>query len=112
MIIGFYLALPLIRLASVNSTDKDTNGLTSPLRFVTSVVCTMDSSAFRISAIAEAALVIANLVLFSYGYPDASRTALWEEGGSQGFNSDPRLRIYFYANYLEPPEVPFIWSQT
>jgi hypothetical protein len=112
IIIGFQLALLLIRLAPVNSTDKETNGLTSPLRYVTSVVCTMDSSAFEISTIAEAALVIVNLVLFSYGYPDASRTALWEEGGSQEFNSDPSLRIYFYANYSEPPEIPFIWSQT
>jgi hypothetical protein len=72
----------------------------------------MGFSAFQIGSILEAALVIVNLVLFSYGYPDTSRTALWEEGGSQGFNSDPKLRIYFYANYSEPPEIPFIWSQT
>lgn len=71
----------------------------------------MTSPAFWISTIVEAALVVVNLVLFFYGYPDASRTALWEEGGSLGFNSDPKLRIYFYANYLKPPEVPFIWSQ-
>jgi hypothetical protein len=71
----------------------------------------MAYSAFGISTIIEAALVVINLVLFSYGYPDALRTALWEEGGSKGFNSDPNLRIYFYANYLNPPAIPFIWSQ-
>ncbi len=57
-------------------------------------------------------LLIATIVsLFTYGYPDAARNALWEEGGRNGFNSDPRLRIYFYANYKEPPVIPFIWSQ-
>ncbi|THV54165.1 hypothetical protein BGAL_0033g00380 [Botrytis galanthina] len=49
--------------------------------------------------------------LFLIGYPDAIRNALWEEGGQHGFNSNPKMRIYFYANYLQPPEIPFIWSR-
>jgi hypothetical protein len=60
----------------------------------------------------EIVLVITNLCLFSYGYPTAARTSLWEEGGANLFNSDPKRRIYFYANHEEPPEIPYIWSQT
>jgi len=37
--------------------------------------------------------------------------SLWEEGGAQKFNSDPRLRIYFYSNHQEPHPIPYIWSQ-
>ena len=47
--------------------------------------------------VVEALLVATNLGLFAYGYPDVARKSLWEEGGTNGFNSDPRLRIYFYA---------------
>lgn len=60
----------------------------------------------------EIALLITNLSLFSYGYPDAARMSLWEEGGADSFNSDPKKRIYFYANHQEPPDIPYIWSQT
>ena len=59
----------------------------------------------------EMLLIAAGLSLLAYGYPDTTRKALWEEGGAQGFNSNPKLRIYFYANHLDPPEIPFIWSQ-
>jgi len=76
------------------------------------MVLAMTTSKFQISTIVEAALVAINLVLFSYGYPDTLRKALWEEGGMKGFNSDPRARIYFYANYRKPPTIPYIWSQT
>ncbi|PWI76804.1 hypothetical protein PCL_03998 [Purpureocillium lilacinum] len=51
------------------------------------------------------------LTLFGFAYPNRFRTRLWEEGGAHKWNSDPRLRIYFYANHREPPEVPLIWSQ-
>jgi hypothetical protein len=47
------------------------------------------------------------LFLFSNRYQDA----LWEAGGMNGWNSDPKLRIYFYANHKDPPAVPMIWSQ-
>ena len=71
----------------------------------------MASSKFPITTIFEAALVVLSLLLFLHGYPDISRKALWEDGGVNGFNSNPKLRIYFYANYLPPPPIPFIWSQ-
>ncbi|KAH7024935.1 uncharacterized protein B0I36DRAFT_249788 [Microdochium trichocladiopsis] len=41
----------------------------------------------------------------------SARTKLWQTGGDNGWNSDPSLRIYFYANHEEPPEIPLIWSQ-
>ncbi|TEY86393.1 hypothetical protein BOTCAL_0009g00200 [Botryotinia calthae] len=59
----------------------------------------------------EAHLVITVISLFLVGYPEAARKALWEEGGEHGFNSDPKMRIYFYANYVQPPEIPYIWSR-
>jgi hypothetical protein len=59
----------------------------------------------------EILLAATNLYLFSYGYPDAIRMSLWEEGGAKLFNSDPKKRIYFFANHQEPPEIPYIWSQ-
>jgi hypothetical protein len=62
-------------------------------------------------AITEAVLIVTILALFSYGYPDAARTSLWEEGGLKGYNSNPKVRIYFYANHQEPSIIPFIWSQ-
>jgi hypothetical protein len=71
----------------------------------------MASSMFLFVTFVEAALVGISLFLFSYGYPETVRKSLWEEGGLKLFNSNPRLRIYFYANYLEPPEIPYIWSQ-
>ncbi|KAK6839280.1 hypothetical protein PG987_005146 [Apiospora arundinis] len=46
---------------------------------------------------------IITFVLFCSAYPDQYRTRLWEIGGENGWNSNPRLRIYFYANYEEPP---------
>lgn len=60
---------------------------------------------------AEFMVVVPTLVLFAVIYADDLRTTLWEIGGDKGWNSDPRLRIYFYANHREPPEIPFIWSQ-
>jgi hypothetical protein len=59
----------------------------------------------------ELLLIAVSISLLAYGYPNKTRMALWEEGGAQGFNSNPNLRIYFYANHLDPPEIPFIWSQ-
>jgi hypothetical protein len=54
----------------------------------------------------EAALVGINIFLFSYSYPEAARMVLWEEGSLKQFNSNPKLWIYFYANHLEPLEIP------
>lgn len=60
---------------------------------------------------AEFLIAFATLVLFTVIYADDLRTTLWEIGGDEGWNSNPRLRIYYYANHREPPEVPLIWSQ-
>ncbi|KAL0936043.1 uncharacterized protein CTRU02_208258 [Colletotrichum truncatum] len=38
------------------------------------------------------------------------REKLWENGGVNGWNSNPNYRVYYYANHEEPPEVPLIWS--
>ncbi|KZL65591.1 hypothetical protein CI238_06307 [Colletotrichum incanum] len=59
----------------------------------------------------EAVVVVAALVLFGVAYPDRLRSRLWRNGGEEGWCSNPRLRIYFYANHEEPPEIPLIWSQ-
>ncbi|KAK1970912.1 hypothetical protein LY78DRAFT_699688 [Colletotrichum sublineola] len=40
------------------------------------------------------------------------REKLWEHGGIEGWNSNPNHRVYFYANYEEPPEIPLIWSES
>ncbi len=56
----------------------------------------------------EILLLITNVLLFSYGHPDAARMSLWEEAGANLFNSDPKKRIYSYANHQEPPEIPYI----
>ncbi|KAL2068823.1 hypothetical protein VTL71DRAFT_15161 [Oculimacula yallundae] len=60
----------------------------------------------------EANLILTTLALISYGYPNSARYPLWEEGEIQHFNSNPKLRICFFANHLEPPEIPYIWSQS
>jgi len=60
----------------------------------------------------EALIVFAALGVFVAQWPDRIRTELWEDGAINGFNSDPTLRIYYYANHKTPPDVPFIWTQT
>ncbi|CAG9977628.1 unnamed protein product [Clonostachys byssicola] len=61
--------------------------------------------------VAEFCVTSTAWALCLWGYPDRFRSRLWENGGAQGWNSDPKQRIYYYANYEEPPEVPLIWSQ-
>ncbi len=63
------------------------------------------------SLCAEFIISITALALFLANYAQDQRTRLWEVGGEKGWNSDPRLRIYFYANHREPPEIPLVWSQ-
>ncbi|KAK8102238.1 hypothetical protein PG984_015384 [Apiospora sp. TS-2023a] len=55
---------------------------------------------------------IVTFVLFCTAYPDNYRTRLWTIGGERGWNSNPRLRVYLYANYEDPPKIPMIWSQS
>lgn len=59
----------------------------------------------------ESVVVLGALALFGIAYPDHFRSRLWRDGGEEGWCSNPRLRIYFYANSEEPPEIPLIWSQ-
>ncbi|KAI5462870.1 hypothetical protein BGZ63DRAFT_412607 [Mariannaea sp. PMI_226] len=59
----------------------------------------------------ELIIATATVILFSLAYPDRFRSRLWENGGEEGWNSNPKLRIYFYANHREPPAIPLIWSQ-
>ncbi|KAH8179910.1 hypothetical protein LIA77_01429 [Sarocladium implicatum] len=65
----------------------------------------------KLLLILEALLCYTLLVLFALAYPDQYRSKLWENGGEMGWNSNPKLRIYFYANHKEPPEIPLIWTQ-
>lgn len=59
----------------------------------------------------EFLLATSLLALFASAYPDQFRTALWRDGGSKGWNSDPSDRIYLYANYEEVPPMPLIWDE-
>lgn len=59
----------------------------------------------------EFSLVIVTMSLLCCAYPERFRKTLWEIGGQNGWNSNPRLRIYFYANYQQPPEIPLVWTQ-
>lgn len=59
----------------------------------------------------EFILALVTFYVFCSAYPDRYRSRLWSFGGEKGWNSDPAMRIYFYANYEEPPEIPLIWSQ-
>ncbi|KAK0622779.1 hypothetical protein B0T14DRAFT_564199 [Immersiella caudata] len=60
----------------------------------------------------EFVLCIVALCVFVHGHASGLRTALWTVGGEQGWNSNPRLRIYFYANHREPPEIPSVWTES
>ncbi|KAF4469555.1 hypothetical protein FALBO_3547 [Fusarium albosuccineum] len=59
----------------------------------------------------EMAISVTAVVLFGLAYPDRFRSRLWENGGEEGWNSNPNHRIYFYANHREPPEIPLLWTQ-
>ncbi|KAI1205203.1 uncharacterized protein F4807DRAFT_443856 [Annulohypoxylon truncatum] len=59
----------------------------------------------------EFSLAITTMSLLCCAYPERFRKTLWEIGGENGWNSNPRLRIYFYANYQQPPEIPLVWTQ-
>ena len=59
----------------------------------------------------ELVLVAVCLGVFAHAHSTELRTALWAVGGEHGWNSNPRLRIYFYANYQQPPDIPFLWTE-
>jgi hypothetical protein len=60
----------------------------------------------------ELAGTVAALTLFGIADPDLFRTALWQVGSDNGFNSSPKQILYAYANYRPIPKTPFVWSQT
>ncbi|KAK0753780.1 hypothetical protein B0T18DRAFT_313879 [Schizothecium vesticola] len=64
------------------------------------------------SLLLELTIAAVALGVFVHGRMFELRTALWTIGGQQGWNSNPRLRIYFYANHQEPPEIPFLWTES
>lgn len=53
---------------------------------------------------------VATLVLFGIANPDTYRTALWQVGSDNGFNSSPNQILYAYANYRPIPTIPMVWS--
>lgn len=64
---------------------------------------------FRLLWYLELLLSVLLLGLLASGREDGD--TLWEAGGAEGWNSDPEQRVYFYANYEQPPEIPLVWSQ-
>lgn len=60
--------------------------------------------------IIEFPLTVAMLTLMGVADPDTYRTKLWQNGADHGFNSDPSIILYAYANY-QPISVPLPWSQ-
>ncbi|KAK0724098.1 hypothetical protein B0H67DRAFT_567237 [Lasiosphaeris hirsuta] len=58
----------------------------------------------------ELVIVATALGVFAHGYTQDLRRVLWVVGGERGWNSNPRLRIYFYANHRQPPPIPFLWT--
>ncbi|KAG9256872.1 uncharacterized protein F5Z01DRAFT_491421 [Emericellopsis atlantica] len=61
--------------------------------------------------VAESCLSLAALVVFTAVFVGDYRMKAWLNGGGEGWNSDPAQRVYFYANFKEPPEIPTIWTQ-
>ncbi|KAH7392185.1 hypothetical protein DE146DRAFT_661866 [Phaeosphaeria sp. MPI-PUGE-AT-0046c] len=66
---------------------------------------------FLATTVIEFALIITLVAGFAYASQGQYRSKLWEDGGIHGWNSDPRQRVYYYANYQEPPPVPLIWDE-
>jgi hypothetical protein len=55
---------------------------------------------------------VAVLALFGIADPNLYRTKLWQIGFDNGFNSNPKMVLYAYANHRPIPKIPFVWSQT
>jgi hypothetical protein len=60
--------------------------------------------------VVEFLLIVAVLTLFGIADPNTYRTKLWQNGADKGFNSDPSIVLYSYANY-KPIDTPVVWSQ-
>ncbi|KAI0468510.1 hypothetical protein F4859DRAFT_205991 [Xylaria cf. heliscus] len=70
------------------------------------------TAAMWIMMIVELALTVTLLVLTALAQPDTYRTKLWRAGYQLGFNSNPSLIAFAYANGQTPPKIPFVWSRT
>ena len=62
--------------------------------------------------IPELATIVALLVLFGLAQPNTYRTLMWQIGYNNGFNSNPNMILYAYANHVPLPTIPLVWSQT
>lgn len=62
--------------------------------------------------VAELAGLVPILVLFAMEQPDLYRTLFWQIGYDEGFNSNPNMIIYAYANHVPLPKIPLVWSST
>ena len=60
--------------------------------------------------VVELGLVVATLALFGIANPDTYRSALWQDGSDNGFNSDPSEALYAAYNY-RTFKAPLPWSQ-
>ena len=69
------------------------------------------TKAMWILMLAELAGTVPMLVLFGISQPDLYRTKLWQVGFDNGFNSNPKMILYAYANHRPLPNIPFVWSQ-
>ncbi|KAG7144225.1 hypothetical protein HYQ46_007030 [Verticillium longisporum] len=65
----------------------------------------------RLLLVIDFCISVTAVGLFSSAYLGHHRDRLWEFGGVEGWNSNPKERVYFYANYKEPPVIPLIWTQ-
>lgn len=62
--------------------------------------------------LAELLGLVPILVLFGIAQPDMYRTTMWKIGNVNGWNSNPSMILYAYANHVPLPNIPFVWSQT
>ncbi|KAI0202493.1 hypothetical protein F4808DRAFT_77167 [Astrocystis sublimbata] len=107
------------RARPVFQSPPEANYLSLEMALVTAVIAWTRQQAVRrpVDALQTIALttefVIACIAvgLLLSVYPVEIRQTLWRIGGEAGWNSNPRLRIYFFANYKEPPAIPLIWTQ-
>lgn len=60
--------------------------------------------------VAELMGTVGCLVLFGVASPNTYRTAMWQIGADNGFNSSPLQILYAYANYQPIPKIPMVWS--
>ena len=59
----------------------------------------------------EVSLSISAFVTFLCISVGDYRMQAWRNGGSEGWNSDPKQRIYYYANFEQLPEIATIWTK-